>query len=107
MVAATSLAAKSLSLDLPRAATGEVTDAPLAISLDQQGRLYLDGLEVNLEELRRRTKSARAKNPELRAVIAADGSARHQSVVSILDTLRKEGVFRFALNVDPDELSRP
>jgi biopolymer transport protein ExbD len=107
MVAATSLAAKSLSLDLPRAATGEVTDAPLAISLDQQGRLYLDGVEVNLEELRRRTKSARAKNPELRAVIAADGSARHQSVVSILDTLRKEGVFRFALNVDPDELSRP
>ena len=107
MVAATSLAAKSLSLDLPRAATGEVADAPLAISLDQQGRLFLDGVEMTLDELRRRTRNARAKNPELRAVIAADGSARHQSVVSILDTLRKEGVFRFALNVNPDELSRP
>ena len=107
MVAATSLAAKSLSLDLPRAATGEVTDAPLAISLDQQGRLFLDGVELDLETLQKRTRAARAKNPEVRAVIAADGSARHQSVVSILDTLRKEGVFRFALNVDPDELSRP
>jgi biopolymer transport protein ExbD len=107
MVAATSLAAKSLSLDLPRAATGEVTDAPLAISLDQQGRLFLDGVELDLQTLQKRTRAARAKNPEVRAVIAADGSARHQSVVSILDTLRKEGVFRFALNVDPDELSRP
>ena len=107
MVAATSLAAKSLSFDLPRAATGEVTDAPLAISLDQQGRLFLDGVELDLQTLQKRTRAARSKNPELRAVIAADGSARHQSVVSILDTLRKEGVFRFALNVNPDELSRP
>ena len=107
MVAATSLAAKSLSLDLPRAATGETTDAPLAISLDKEGRLFLDGVELGLSELRTRTRALRQKNPELRAVIAADGGSRHQSVVSILDALRQEGVFRFALNVDPDDLSRP
>jgi biopolymer transport protein ExbD len=106
MVAATSLAAKSLALDLPRAATGEINDAPLAISLDQQGRIFLDADEVSLEQLRNSTRQARKNNPELRAVIAADGAARHQSVVSILDTLRKEGVFRFALNVNPDELER-
>ena len=64
-------------------------------------------VSTGLKMLQKRTRAARAKNPEVRAVIAADGSARHQSVVSILDTLRKEGVFRFALNVDPDELSRP
>lgn len=106
MVAATSLAAKSLELDLPRAATGEVTDAPLAISLDRRERLFLDGEEVSFAELARRTRAARAKNPELRAVIAADGGARHQSVISVLDTLRQQGVFRFALNVDPHELTR-
>jgi biopolymer transport protein ExbD len=106
MVAATSLAARSLSVDLPRAQTGEITDAPLAISLDKRERLFVDGTPVGLEGLGERTRAARAKNSELRAVIAADGAARHQAVVSVLDVLRKEGVFRFALNVDPDELSR-
>lgn len=106
MVAATSLAARSLSLDLPRAQTGEIADAPLAISLDKQERLFVDGVAVSLEELRERTRSARSKNPELRAVIAADGAVRHQGVVSVIDALRKEGVFRFALNVDPNELTR-
>ena len=106
MVAATSLAARSLSLDLPRAQTGEIADAPLAISLDKQERLFVDGVEMNIEQLRAKTRGARLKNPELRAVIAADGAARHQGVVSVLDALRKEGVFRFALNVDPNELPR-
>jgi biopolymer transport protein ExbD len=106
MVAATSLAARSLSVDLPRAETGEVMDAPLAISLDKQEQLFVDGAKVSLDDLRARTRAARTKNAELRAVIAADGAARHQAVVSVLDVLRKEGVFRFALNVDPDELSR-
>jgi biopolymer transport protein ExbD len=107
MVAATSLAAQSLSVDLPRASTGEVTAAPLAISLDKDGKLFLDGKELTLAELQQRTHDARVKDPELRAVIAADGAARHQNVISIVDTLRKEGVYRFALNVNPDELSKP
>jgi biopolymer transport protein ExbD len=68
--------------------------------------LFVDGAQSSIEQLRARARALRTKNPDLRAVIAADGAARHQGVVSVLDALRKEGVFRFALNVDPNELPR-
>src|SRR5689334_24905383 len=72
MVAATSLVAQGLSVDLPRASSGEVKAAPLSISLDKDGKLFLDGKELTLAELQQRTHVSLIKYPEMRAVIDAD-----------------------------------
>jgi biopolymer transport protein ExbD len=102
MVTATYLASRSIPLDLPRATTGEVSAAPLTVSLDLTGGLFLDGSPISEDQLRRRLVERRG--PDLRVVIAADGGVPHRRVIHILDLLRREKVSRFALNVSPLDL---
>jgi biopolymer transport protein TolR len=104
MVTATYLASKAIPVDLPAAATGEANAAPLSVSVDKSGKLFLDGTALDEAELARRVRSRRAEDPELRAVIAADGAVSHRLVVRVIDLLRRENVIRFAINVNPDDL---
>lgn len=103
MVTATYLVARTIPVDLPKAATGEASVSPLAITLDARGKIYLDGAAVDRDELRRRIQRRRQEAPETRAVIAADGNLAHRVVVSLVDLLRVEGITQFAINVDPSD----
>lgn len=103
MVSASYLAARAIPLDLPRGATGEAQESPLAVSLDAHGRLFLNAVPIAEAELRRHIR-ARREAGELRALIAADGAIPHREVVSVIDLLRQERVFQFAINVNPSDL---
>jgi biopolymer transport protein ExbD len=92
-------------VDLPRAETGEGTATTLAISVDAGGGLWLDGTRIEKRALRERVRDVRRTHPGTRALIAADGAARHRSVVGVIDLLRSEGVNEFAINVQPSELA--
>jgi biopolymer transport protein ExbD len=37
-------------------------------------------------------------------MIAADGAAQHRSVVRVIDLLRRNGVGKFAINVNPNDV---
>jgi biopolymer transport protein ExbD len=104
MVTATYLVSRTIPVDLPKAQTGEPTTSPLAITLDASGTLYLDGSRVSRDELAAGIRERRKREPEARALIAADGSLAHRRVVSVVDLLRREGVTEFAINVDPSDL---
>jgi biopolymer transport protein ExbD len=88
---------------LPRARTGEPTPTTLAISIDVNGRTYLDGAPIAEILLRHKVRQARRETPDARAVLAADGKTRHQAVIDVIDLLRQEGVTRFAVNVQPHD----
>jgi len=105
MVTATYIAARAIVVDLPRAETGEGTSTTLAISIDASGGLWLDGRRIEQRALRARIRAVRRTRPGARALIAADGAARHRSVVSVIDLLRTEGINEFAINVQPSELA--
>lgn len=107
MVTATYIASRSIPVDLPSGKTGEAAQAPLAISVDKAGAIYLDGTKLDEPLLRARLASARSKNKELRAVIAADGNVSHRQVVRVIDLLRQEHIVRFGINVNPDDLKTP
>ena len=104
MVTATYLASRTIPVDLPKSATSEATAAPLAVTLDRTGGLYLDGDVVTLDALRARVRAARRQRADLRAVIAADGAVTHRRVVGVIDLLRQENVVHFAINVSPSDL---
>jgi biopolymer transport protein TolR len=106
MVTATYLASRSIPVDLPSGKTGQATTAPLTVSLTRAGELYVDGVASSEAELRSKLALARRADPELRAVIAADGAVPHRRVVGLIDLLRQEHVERFAINVDADELQK-
>ncbi len=105
MVTAGYIVSKSIPVDLPKGATGETTTTTLPISIDRDGTIYLDAERIEMEQMRLRIRQARAADAETRAVIAADGGTRHREVVRVIDLLRQEGVTRFAINVEPEELA--
>jgi biopolymer transport protein ExbD len=106
MVTAGFIASQAIPVDLPNAATGETVPKTLLLSIDQRGAVYADGVPVADAELRQRIAAARRARPDLRAVIAADGRVAHRSVVRVVDTLRKEHVTEFALDVRPEDVAR-
>ena len=106
MVTAGYIVSKTIPMELPKGATGETIATTLAISIDQEGNTYLDANPIRPEQLRNRIRSARQADAQTRAVIAADGRARHRFVVGVIDLLRQEGVTRFAINVQPEDLQK-
>ena len=108
MVTATAIVSKTIPMELPEAATGDPTTLPatISVSIDSDGKIYLDREELSLADLQTRVRAARAQNEDLRAIIAADGRVEHAQVVRIIDLLRQESVTKFAINVRPSELQR-
>jgi biopolymer transport protein ExbD len=103
MVTSSYLVNKSISVELPKAATGETTTPTLSISLDVAGKLYLDGNTIEQSALQERIRAAYKSDPEVKAIISADGRVTHAQVVSIIDLLRTEKITKFAINTSPIE----
>ncbi|MCK6528910.1 biopolymer transporter ExbD [Myxococcota bacterium] len=102
MVTATYIVKPSIEVELPEAATGAPTEqTTLGITLDREGRLYLNGEEKSEDALRAYIREQKRGGKELQALIAADKDVRHGSFVRILDLVKQEGVLDFAINIDP------
>lgn len=101
MVTSSYLVNKAISVELPKAATGETTDTSMSISLDQTGKLYLDGVAIEAPALQQRVRAAHEGNPDVKAIISADGRVHHSEVVAVIDLLRSEKVTKFAINTSP------
>lgn len=103
MVTSSYLVNKSINVELPKAATGETTTPTMSISLDLDGKLYLDGTNIDEKQLQDRVREAFRADPEVKAIISADGRVKHSQVVTVIDILRRENVTKFAINTSPLE----
>jgi biopolymer transport protein ExbD len=101
MVTAKLVVSRSMPMDLPKAATGGTTQQVLAVGLQADGQLSVDGEGVGDDRtLVERARLAMAEHPNLRAVVQADGSAAHRRVIHVLDLLRQAGVVHVAFAVE-------
>lgn len=102
MVTAKLVVSRALPLDLPRAATGGEVQQIFSVGLLPDGTTRVDGVPAPTEaDLLTRAQIALARDPELRAVIQADGSVPHRRVMRVLDVLRQAGLARIAFGVEP------
>lgn len=101
MVTAGYLVSRAIPVDLPKAKSGETTTTTLALTLDRRGQLFIDGSRASLAELGQRADQLARENSDTRALLAADGHTEHRQVIEVVDVLRRHGISRFALNVDP------
>jgi len=107
MVTANFIVRETMEVDLPRAANaGETVQGLVALVMDRQGRLYLDGVEVSEAQLRRRVAESVMRDPETRAILSADQSLPYGEVMHLIDVVKGEGVSRFALNIEKDTRAR-
>lgn len=89
----------AIPVELPEASTGHEAPTVLAISVNREGDIYLDGSPLSLTELRARVREERTQRPDVTVVVAADRRSIHAHFVSVLDVLRQEGISRFGISV--------
>ena len=102
MVTAKLIVSKSVPLDLPKAASGSDIQTVFSVVLSADGLTQVDGRTVqNDDAIFPLAKTARDKNPELRAVIKADSAVPHGRVIHVLDLLKQAQVGKIAFGVSP------
>ena len=104
MLTANLIARPSIEVELPEASTGEGSEpTTLAITLARDGEMFLNGVPTDREALRAYLPEVLATDPKTQAIIAADKEVTHGRVVGIIDLVRKGGIYKFAINIDPAE----
>lgn len=106
MVTATFIANKALDLKLPEAESSQPVnpnDKPMNFALDKEGKLYLDGTVITLDQVAGKIAEEKAKKPgvALAATISADATTPYALVIKIIDVIRKNEIQDFALTTDP------
>lgn len=101
MVTASYLVKSQFQVDLPKAASGESEiESTLTFEVNEQGEYRMNGEATTLEQIGERAGEAVRENPETRAIIAADRDVRYAKVIDLIDTIKQNGLGKFALNLE-------
>lgn len=87
----TTATVQGITVNLPKASTTPSLAKPQtkAISITQDGTIYLDTFPVSMADLERLLSQYKAVNPDLPVVIKADAAIQYQRVVDILDLMNR------------------
>jgi biopolymer transport protein ExbD len=77
------------------AAAGDAS-AALAVSLDDEGNVYVDGREVDLRSVRPNVERYRISKPDGGVIVVADDRAASGLLVQVVDQVRLGGVQNIA-----------
>ncbi|MCW5700193.1 MAG: protein TolR [Rhodospirillales bacterium] len=88
-----------VQVDLPETSAGAVTglDEPLAVSVDSQGRIFVQETEVNLDGLAPRLTAIAGTNPDLRIFVRGDKGIDYGRVMSVVAAINAAGYRKVAL----------
>jgi biopolymer transport protein ExbD len=101
MVTAPMLVREQMNVNLPKAQTGEKSAAQaIAIVIRKDGAITLMEHPVTLDQIEGEIKALVAKNPDSQAVISADTDTKHGDVVRVMDTIKKAGLTKFAIQIE-------
>lgn len=97
MVTAKLVVSRAMPMDLPKAASAGEVQTVYSVGLRADGGLFVNSAPMSSDqELFKSAKGALAQDPELRAVVHADGKVPHERVMRALDVLRQAGLTRVA-----------
>jgi biopolymer transport protein ExbD len=98
---------RGMPVKLPKAASGQQAPAEsAAITIDNQGRLFVDKQPVEKSMLGDLLRQQLAQNADLLVVINADDAVEHGRVVEVMDIARNANVARMAIAVKPKQESK-
>lgn len=102
MVSMSMVKNQGIAVRLPTAGSSESLprESAVTVSVDQNGDLFLNKVAITLPDLVTELQRRKDQFPELRVFINADGNARFQGVVSILDETRQLGITRVAIETE-------
>ena len=99
----TTASVQGLKVSLPKASAAPSLAKPQtkAITVTNEGKIFLDTFPVTLSELEQRLAQLKAQTPEFPVVVRGDGLAQYQKIMDVLDLLGRLGITQVGLATKP------
>lgn len=98
---------QGIPVNLPKGRARDM-DTPVSrtITLDAEGRIYLDKVSITLAQLGEQMKALAASEPDLTVMVRADEKLAYGKVVEVMRALYDANVTRLGLVTTPDAPAR-
>ena len=95
----TTASVQGIKVNLPKASNTPSLAKPQtkAITVTQDGSIFLDAYPVSLSQLEALLQQYKAVNPELPVVVKGDSLVQYQRIVEVLDILGRVGITQMGL----------
>jgi biopolymer transport protein ExbD len=99
----TTATVQGLKVNLPKASQTPSLAKPQtkAITINNEGKVFLDTVPVTLPELEQRLTSQKAQTPEFPVVVRGDSLTQYQAVMDVLDVVGRIGISQIGLATKP------
>ena len=99
----TTATVQGMRVNLPKASPAKslAKNTTKAITVTQDGKVFLDTIPVTLAELAQKLVQQKALTPEFPVVVRGDGGVQYQSVIDVLDLLAKLNITTVGLATKP------
>jgi biopolymer transport protein ExbD len=98
MVTAPIIAGRGISVNAPTTISGDSVATPLQVTLTRDGKLYVEGKPTSsFETMKVALDQVRARDPQIKAIIAADVEVPHGEVMKAIDSVKRAKITKFAL----------
>jgi biopolymer transport protein ExbD len=87
----TTASVQGIKVELPKASASASLAKPKtkAITVNNNGDVFLDAYPVTMADLESRLRAARATEPDFPVVVKGDSAVQYQRVMDVLDLLRR------------------
>jgi biopolymer transport protein ExbD len=95
----TTASVQGIKVNLPKASNSPSLAKPQtkAITINENGQIFLDAYPVSLDELRTRLAQLKAANPELPVVVKGDTVVQYGKVMDVLELLGQLDITQLGL----------
>ena len=99
----TTATVQGLKVNLPRASNTPSLAKPQtkAITINNEGKVFLDTVPVTIPELEQRLSAQKAQTPDFPVVVRGDSLTQYQAVMDVLDVVGRVGVTQIGLATKP------
>ena len=95
----TTASVQGIKVDLPKASASTSLAKPQtkAITITEDGRIFLDAYPVTMTELEQRLRDLKAVNPNFPVIIKGDAHVQYEKVMGVLDLLGRLDITQLGL----------
>jgi biopolymer transport protein ExbD len=99
----TTASVQGMKVNLPKASPSPSLAKPQtkAITVTNDGKIFLDTVPVTLAELQQRLEEQKALTPDFPVVVKGDGQTQYQSIMDVLDLLGRLDITQVGLATKP------